>query len=107
MTEIDAIKSHVRARITLLTCDSELNQGCPWYFEPWDEFSRDIEILGGGGTNFRPPFEWIENQDRMPDLLIYFTDARGIFPQQEPMYPVLWLVKGQATVPFGQRVQLN
>ena len=107
MSEIDAIKSHVRARITLLTCDSELNHGCPWYFEPWDEFSRDIEIHGGGGTNFRPPFEWIEDQDRVPDLLVYFTDARGIFPQTEPMYPVLWLVKGQATVPFGQRVQLN
>ena len=107
MTEIDAIKSYVRARITLLTCDSELNHGCPWYFEPWDEFSRDIEIHGGGGTNFMPPFEWIENQDRAPDLLVYFTDARGKFPSGEPMYPVLWLVKGQETVPFGQRVQLN
>ena len=107
ISEINAIKSHVRARITLLTCDSELNHGCPWYFEPWDEFSRDIEIHGGGGTNFMPPFEWIENQDRAPDLLVYFTDAMGIFPRAEPMYPVLWLVKGQATVPFGQRVQLN
>ena len=107
MNEIDAIKSYVRARITLLTCDSELNHGCPWYFEPWDEFSRDIEIHGGGGTNFMPPFEWIENQDRAPDLLVYFTDARGKFPRTEPIYPVLWLVKGQATVPFGQRVQLN
>lgn len=107
ISEIDAIKSHVRARITLLTCDSELNHGCPWYFDPWDDFSRDIAILGGGGTNFRPPFEWIEKQDRAPDLLVYFTDAMGIFPRAEPMYPVLWLVKGQATVPFGQRVQLN
>ena len=107
ISEIDAIKSYVRARITLLTCDSELNHGCPWYFDPWDDFSRDIEIHGGGGTSFRPPFEWIENQDRAPDLLVYFTDARGIFPPAEPMYPVLWLVKGQAAVPFGQRVQLN
>ena len=107
ISEINAIKSHVTARITLLTCDSELNHGCPWYFDPWDDFSRDIAILGGGGTNFRPPFEWIEKQDRAPDLLVYFTDAMGIFPRAEPMYPVLWLVKGQATVPFGQRVQLN
>ena len=107
ISEINAIKSHVTARITLLTCDSELNHGCPWYFDPWDDFSRDIAIHGGGGTNFRPPFEWIENQDRAPDLLVYFTDAMGIFPRAEPMYPVLWLVKGQATVPFGQRVQLN
>lgn len=42
-----------------------------------------------------------------PSLLIYFTDARGIFPKPEPMYPVLWLVKGMSSVPFGERIQLN
>ncbi len=107
ISEIDAIKSQVRARITLLACDSELNYGCPWYFEPWDEFAKDIEIRGGGGTSFRPAYEWVDAQDRMPDLLMYFTDAEGVFPEVEPMYPVLWLVKGKETVPFGQRIQLN
>ena len=107
ISEIDAIKSQVRARITLLACDSELNYGCPWYFEPWEEFAKDIEIRGGGGTSFRPAFEWADAQDRMPDLLMYFTDAEGVFPEVEPMYPVLWLVKGKETVPFGHRIQLN
>ena len=107
ISEIDAIKSYVRARITLLACDSELDEGCPWCFEPWDEFNRDVAIGGGGGTNFRPPFEWQAGQDRDPDLLIYFTDAIGLFPSIEPMYPVLWLIKGHAKVPFGDRIQLN
>ena len=107
ISEIDAIKSQVRARITLLSCDSDLNYGCPWYFEPWDPFAMDIEIRGGGGTNFRPAFDWVDAQDRMPDLLMYFTDAEGVFPEAEPMYPVLWLVKGKESVPFGQRIQLN
>jgi predicted metal-dependent peptidase len=107
ISEIDAIKSQVRARITLLACDSDLNYGCPWYFEPWDEFAKDVEIRGGGGTNFRPAFDWVDAQDRKPDLLMYFTDAEGVFPEAEPMYPVLWLVKGKETVPFGQRIQLN
>jgi predicted metal-dependent peptidase len=39
--------------------------------------------------------------------LIYFTDGEGVFPKQEPDYPVSWLVKGKAKVPFGQRIQLN
>ena len=107
ISEVDAIKSQVRARVTLLTCDSDLNYGCPWTFEPWDEFAFDIEIRGGGGTNFRPVFAWTDDQDRSPDLLIYFTDAEGVFPEIEPDYPVSWLVKGKATVPFGQRIQLN
>jgi predicted metal-dependent peptidase len=67
----------------------------------------DIDIRGGGGTNFRPAFEWVADQDSAPDLLMYFTDAAGLFPQVEPMYPVLWLVKGKRPVPFGQRIQLN
>ena len=107
ISEIDSIKSQVRARITLLTCDSELNYGCPWIFEPWDEFAKDVEIRGGGGTDFKPAINWVEEQDKDPDLLMYFTDAEGLFPDAEPMYPVLWLVKGKETVPFGQRIQLN
>ena len=35
------------------------------------------------------------------------TDAEGRFPQHEPNYPVIWLVKGKEKVPWGQRVQLN
>jgi predicted metal-dependent peptidase len=107
ISEIDAIKSQVRARITLLTCDSELNYGCPWTFEAWDEFAMDIDIRGGGGTDFKPVFNWVQEQDSVPDLLMYFTDAEGLFPKAEPLYPVLWLVKGKETVPFGQRIQLN
>ena len=107
ISEIDAIKSQVRASVTLLTCDSKLNYGCPWKFEAWEAFAFDVEIRGGGGTNFRPVFEWVEAQDKAPDLLVYFTDAEGVFPESEPFFPVTWLVKGKAKVPFGVRVQLN
>ena len=93
--------------MTLLTCDSDLNYGCPWTFEAWDEFTFDVELRGGGGTNFRPVFDWVKAQDSAPGLLIYFTDGEGTFPEREPDYPVSWLVKGKAKVPFGQRIQLN
>lgn len=107
MSEIDAIKGQLRARIVLHACDSELAKEGPWLFEPWDEFKFPEEIRGGGGTDFRPIFEWIVRQSREPDLLLYFTDAQGVFPKCEPDFPVLWLVKGKAGVPWGQRIQLN
>lgn len=107
MSEINAIKGQLRARIVLHACDSELVEAGPWLFEPWDEFRLPKEIAGGGGTDFRPVFEWITRQGREPDLLLYFTDALGEFPKSEPVFPVLWLVKGKAAVPWGQRVQLN
>ena len=107
LTEIDAIKAQMRARIVLHACDEGLAEDGPWLFEPWDEIKLPREFTGGGGTSFEPVFRWSEEQDQSPDLLIYFTDAEGEFPKQEPMYPVLWLVKGKSTVPWGMRVQLN
>lgn len=107
MSEIDAIKGQVRARITLHACDAELAKDGPWDYEPWEEFKLPRDFKGGGGTRFTPAFDWVRTRDREPDLLVYFTDAEGEFPKMEPIYPVLWLVKGKSKVPWGQRVQLN
>ena len=107
MTEVDALKAQVRARLTLLTCDSRLTDGSPWVFEAWERMELPRTVIGSGATDFRPVFDWIEARDRRPDLLVYFTDAAGRFPDVEPDYPALWLVKGQRPVPWGQRIQLN
>lgn len=107
MSEVDAIKGQVSARITLHACDTELSRNGPWEYEAWDEFELPENITGGGGTSFLPVFNWLQREGRAPDLLVYFTDAKGRFPEQEPSFPVLWLVKGKAKVPWGQRIQLN
>ena len=107
LAEVNAIKGQIQAGITLHACDDKLAHDGPWRSEPWEEIRLPRSFPGGGGTDFRPVFDWLENLDRHPDLLVYFTDALGEFPGREPVYPVLWLVKGKATVPWGQRVQLN
>ena len=107
LSEINAIKGQLSARITLLACDAELDSNCPWRYEPWEEVHLPEKLGGGGGTSFVPPFQWLKQQDIQPDLLVYFTDAEGEFPRQEPAVDVLWLVKGKKKVPFGTRVQLN
>lgn len=107
MTEVDALKAQVRARVTLLTCDSKITGDSPWIFEAWETCDLPTEFVGSGSTDFTPVFDWIERQDRHPDLLVYFTDARGRFPEIEPPYPAIWLVKGHEEVPWGQRIQLN
>lgn len=48
------------------------------------------KVLGGGGTDFRPAFKWVENEGHEPACLIYFTDMYGPFPEEEPGYPVIW-----------------
>jgi predicted metal-dependent peptidase len=107
VSEINAIKGQMRARLTLHACDAALCRNGPWIFEPWEAFSMPTDIYGRGGTSFRPVFEWLEREGFTPDLLVYFTDAEGEFPASEPNYPVIWLVKGRGKVPWGQRIQLN
>jgi len=107
VSEVNAIKGQMRARITLHGCDNSLCSSGPWIFEPWEPCEVPESLEGGGGTSFIPPFDWIHNQGREPDLMVYFTDAEGEFPKQEPGFPVIWLVKGKQQVPFGQRIQLN
>jgi predicted metal-dependent peptidase len=105
--EIDALKGQIHARVTLLGCDVALAPGGPWRFESWEPIAVPADLVGGGGTRFTPVFEWVEEQGARPDALLYFTDALGEFPPAPPGYPVLWLVKGSAPVPWGERVQLN
>lgn len=107
VSEIDSLKAQMRAKVTLIACDSELAPECPWVFEPWNEFVLPKSIKGGGGTRFTPVFDWANQQDRTPNILVYFTDGEGEFPKTEPGFDVLWLVKGKKKVPWGQRVQLN
>lgn len=106
-TEINAIKGQIRARVVLLACDNRINEPFPMVYEPWESFDCEPEIRGGGGTDFRPVFDWISHQDTQPQALVYFTDACGSFPELEPQWPTLWLVKGKQSVPFGSRIQLN
>jgi predicted metal-dependent peptidase len=105
--EIDALKAQVRAEVTLHACDDHLAEAGPWQFAMWETLDLPEGLQGGGGTDFRPVFEWLDGGRLNPDLLVYFTDAEGRFPDQEPRYPVVWLVKGKAPVPFGIRIQLN
>lgn len=107
LSEINSIKSQINAKVSLLACDAKLSQGSPWIFEPWEFCHLPESLTGGGGTDFKPVFDWIDTQDTAPDMLIYFTDAIGSFPKHSHHYPVLWLIQGRAKVPFGQRVQLN
>ncbi|MDP2734882.1 MAG: VWA-like domain-containing protein, partial [bacterium] len=58
-------------------------------FSPGDEITPPVSS-GGGGTDFRPVFDWVESAGIQPDALVYLTDLYGSFPTQTPSYPVIW-----------------
>jgi len=86
--------------ITILSCDTSVKN--PKTFYAGDTLT-DYLPKGGGGTEFDPVFDYIEQHDINPIALIYFTDGYGSFPPTEPHYPTLWLhYGGQVDYPFGQ-----
>lgn len=66
---------------------------------------------GGGGTDFRPPFDYIDKEGLDGAALIYLTDGYcDSFPTVQPSYPVLWgLVIDNAGFkpPFGETFKLD
>lgn len=100
-----ALRALPSYEVHIFACDAALHhyQVCGPYDEP------DIKglVRGGGGTDFRPVFKKIEDDDIHLDALIYFTDAMGDFPDKQPDYPVLWVVKGKHEVPWGRVIRMS
>jgi predicted metal-dependent peptidase len=74
----------------------------------------DIEF-GRGGTDFRPGFEWIAENEIEPCGVIYLTDGEcNDYPEEEPPYPVLWgrtiqqyYFKDRFEPPFGEVIDIR
>jgi predicted metal-dependent peptidase len=63
--------------------------------------------VGGGGTDFRPCFEWLEERSIQPKTMVFLTDLCGAFPESVPPYPVLWASTGTRQAPFGQIIPME
>jgi predicted metal-dependent peptidase len=65
-----------------------------------------LEPKGGGGTDFRPVFQWVEENGIDPACLIYLTDLFCHSYPNPPEYPVIWVTDSRRTAPFGETVQI-
>jgi predicted metal-dependent peptidase len=65
-----------------------------------------LDPKGGGGTDFRPAFDWVAENNIAPACLIYLTDlCCNSFPEI-PDYPVLWATESRRTAPFGETIRI-
>lgn len=103
-TEIDSIAAiAMPERLIHISCDAEINH--VGEFGPGDTFK--MVSKGGGGTDFRPPFAYVEEQGLKPACLIYLTDGYGPFPKLPPPYPVLWVMATDVIPPWGEYVRIE
>ena len=102
--EVNSImQSYPNYEIDLLTADAKIQSHK--VFLPGE--SLEYEVSGGGGTDFRPVFEYIDQQINYPTLLLYFTDGMGTFPETEASYDVMWVMPEKMEVPFGEVMVLE
>ena len=87
-----------KLRVHIIQCDCYLQEDVKVTCEKeWKEYLRHIKIQGGGGTDFRPVFRYVNEMladGRLKNLkaLLYFTDGDGIYPREKPDYEAVFLL---------------
>ncbi len=102
--EVNAIVAETRPELVrVLYCDAAIQRV--------DEFAAGEKIelnpAGGGGTDFRPVFTYLEERQIEPRCLIFLTDLAGRFPDDIPSYPVIWAATSERNAPFGETVAID
>ena len=96
---VSLMHSFGRFELTVIQCDADIqhvevftNARLPTPNHRW-------QIKGGGGTDFRPVFDYIYKKSLKPDLLLFFTDGYGDAPNNQPPYPVMWVLTNDGHIP--------
>jgi len=89
--------------IDLLICDDKIRGHKTFY----NGDILEAEIQGGGATDFRPVFKFIDDNLQDTKLLLYFSDLDGVFVKDEPNYDVKWVSQNSAEIPFGELINLS
>ena len=70
--ELREVAAEIRPeRVILLQVDAAVQDAAE--YAP-DDLPEEIAVKGRGGTDFRPGFEWLDEQGIQPAVCLYFTD---------------------------------
>ena len=96
-------------RVIVLQVDTRITDVAEYASE---DLPEELEAKGGGGTDFRPGFAWLEAEGIEPACCLYFTDMEcSSYPEAEPPFDVLWANYGPPPSewnrePWGERIDI-
>lgn len=107
-----------QVNIHIIQCDATIQKDT--VITSVDDFTRyldSFEVLGFGGTDFRPVFAYVDDLVRTGEFedlrgLVYFTDGAGIYPDSPPGYDVAFVFVDEAgqqrrVPPWAMRVVMD
>jgi len=104
LSELNFLMSTIpNYEIDLLVCDDKIQMHKTFYSGD----ILEVDIKGGGGTDFRPVFKFIDENLQDIKLLLYFTDLDGFFPKEIPNYDLKWITPKEKKMPFGEVIILD
>ena len=83
--------------VHIIQCDAEIQDVVKITDKTeFEDYIRNLEFKGFGGTDFRPVFEYVNTMidaGEFDDLkgLIYFTDGNGTYPKRRPPYETAFI----------------
>ncbi len=111
--ELDEFNAHINRiletclpeKVTVLYCDSQINASTE--YTP-DDFPIRLTPHGGGGTSFKPVFDWVRDYDGDVEVVVYLTDGYGDQTSiKTPAVDTVWLTTGLKEFPFGTVVEFE
>ena len=96
-------------RVFVLQVDAALQDAAEYTA---DDLPGEIVLKGRGGTDFRPGFEWLDEQGIQPTVCLYFTDMEcSSYPESQPWFDVVWVnwnpVPSERNAePWGERIDI-
>jgi predicted metal-dependent peptidase len=94
--------------VDFVSCDAAIADGATGKIKTAKEAVE--KLRGGGGTDFRPVFEYADNLRDPPSVVVFFTDGYGPAPTTAPTgYGTVWMITEGGVPPckWGTHISLT
>lgn len=118
----DILKSsecfHEKVQVRIIQCDAVVQSDDKiTSMDEMRSWGRSMRLYGGGGTDFRPAFAYVDSlveQGELDNLggLLYFTDGWGTYPEWMPRYRTAFVFydenyRPEKVPPWAMQVVMN
>jgi predicted metal-dependent peptidase len=108
LSEVVGICQNVSPEVLhLVECDATIQSHKVFDQGSLDQLGAINNLHGGGGTDMRVIFDYVEKNNIKPEAIVVLTDGYTPFPETL-QYPTLWAItEKHITAPVGVTIQLS